>query len=204
MSKFTEYMGSQFANPRGPAGLCSCAAMNIINRPMYLLAAELAAQSGARRLLDVGCGNGCFAGLALRRSSAELWGIDPSPDMLDASLQRNRAAVQSGRAHFSRGNCCSLRFPGGFFDAACSINTVYFWPDTLCALREVRRVLVSGGCFFNLLYTPDYLQKLPYTSSGFRFFTPEFLRELSLAAGFRQVEAHKLEKGKSFVVVSVK
>ena len=72
MGKFSEYVGSQFANPRGLAGRCSCAAMNVINRPMYLLASELASLSGANRLLDAGCGNGYFAALALKLGVTEL------------------------------------------------------------------------------------------------------------------------------------
>ena len=204
MGKFSEYVGSQFANPRGLAGRCSCAAMNVINRPMYLLASELASLSGANRLLDAGCGNGHFAALALKRGVTELWGVDTSADALAAARQKNHAAVESGRLHLVRGDCCALNFANGFFEAASSINTAYFWPDPLCVLREIRRVLTAGGYFFNLLYTPGYLQRFPYTRSCFHFFTPESMRGLSLAAGFTRVEAGELEKGKSFVVASVK
>ena len=35
MSKFSEYIGSQFGNPRGLIGKICCIGMNIINKPMY-------------------------------------------------------------------------------------------------------------------------------------------------------------------------
>ena len=35
MGKFTEYIGSQFANPRGVIGKCCCLIMNSINKAMY-------------------------------------------------------------------------------------------------------------------------------------------------------------------------
>ena len=35
MSKFTEYIGSQFGNPRGFVGKVCCLIMNIINKAMY-------------------------------------------------------------------------------------------------------------------------------------------------------------------------
>ena len=35
MSKFTEYIGSQFGNPRGYIGKICCIIMNVINNAMY-------------------------------------------------------------------------------------------------------------------------------------------------------------------------
>lgn len=35
MGNFSEYIGSQFGNPRGIIGKCCCLIMNMINRAMY-------------------------------------------------------------------------------------------------------------------------------------------------------------------------
>lgn len=35
MSKFAEYIGSQFGDPHGLVGKICCIIMNVINKPMY-------------------------------------------------------------------------------------------------------------------------------------------------------------------------
>ena len=37
MSKLTDYIGSQFGNPRGFVGMCCCKIMNIINNPNNII-----------------------------------------------------------------------------------------------------------------------------------------------------------------------
>ena len=73
-SKFTEYIGSQFGNPRGFVGSVCCLIMNTINKKMYRKTVELMQQSGidpADKILDIGYGNGYFLQQADRKCGAE-------------------------------------------------------------------------------------------------------------------------------------
>ena len=58
MSKFTEYIGSQFGNPRGFVGKVCCVIMNVINKAMYKNTVSLIDIPSGSNLLDIGYGNG--------------------------------------------------------------------------------------------------------------------------------------------------
>ena len=58
MSKFTEYIGSQFGNPRGLIGRICCVIMNVINKAMYKKTVALIDAGPDDKVLDIGYGNG--------------------------------------------------------------------------------------------------------------------------------------------------
>ncbi len=143
MNKFTEYIGSQFGNPRGFVGSVCCLIMNTINKKMYRKTVELMQEGGIDRdakVLDIGYGNGYFLQQAGRKCGAELYGVDISADMKAKAEQRNRRAKAAGRLHLEIGDCCDLPYEDEMFSAAASINTVYFWKTRCKACRR------SGGC----------------------------------------------------------
>ena len=204
MSKFTEYSGSQFGNPRGFVGSVCCLIMNTINKKMYRKTVELMQQSGidpADKILDIGYGNGYFLQQADRKCGAELYGIDISADMKTTAERRNRGAKEAGRLHLEIGDCCDLPYEDEMFAAAASINTVYFWEDTVQGLSEIRRVLKPGASFYNVVYTKEWLDALSYTEKGFQKFEPEELIELGKHAGFAEARVEEIVSGKSFAVI---
>lgn len=81
MSKFTEYIGSQFGNPRGFAGKVCCILMNIINKAMYKKTVSIMEISSDGNLLDIGYGNGYLLKCVYKKTKANLYGIDISEDM---------------------------------------------------------------------------------------------------------------------------
>lgn len=88
--------------------------------------------------------------------------------------------------------------------AITSINTIYFWSDTLKGLSEIYRVLKSGGSFFNVVYTKEYLDGLAYTKKGFIKYELEQLIALGKQVGFENIQVINIVKGKSFVVIYTK
>ena len=102
------------------------------------------------------------------------------------------------------GDCCDLEYADDFFEAVTSINTVYFWGDTIKGLSEIHRTLKSGGSFYNVVYTKDWLDKLSYTEKGFKKFEPDELASLGKIAGFETIQVKDIVKGKSFVVIYTK
>lgn len=204
MGKFSEYIGSQFGNPRGFIGKCCCVIMNVINKAMYRrIVSEIKADKGSR-VLDIGYGNGYLIRLIYKKFRSDIYGIDISADMKIAAEKRNKKAEADGRLHLELGDCCQLRYEDSFFDAVTSVNTVYFWNNTLKGMEEICRTLKPGGVFYNVVYTKEWLQKLSYTKKGFRFFEPEELIKLGKQAGFSEVAIHEIAKGKSFMAVSRK
>lgn len=204
MSKFTEYIGSQFGNPRGFVGKICCILMNVINSPMYKNTVKAMRLETKDKALDIGYGNGFLLRQIYKKNKVDLYGIDISEDMKKQAIKRNRQAMRNGQLFLRVGDCCNLPYDDNMFSGVSSINTIYFWSNTIKGLSEIRRVLKSGKSFYNVVYTKDWLDKLSYTKKGFKKFTPEELIELGKKAGFERIETKDIVKGKSFVVIYTK
>jgi ubiquinone/menaquinone biosynthesis C-methylase UbiE len=101
-----------------------------------------AAQIGlGERVLDVACGTGVLAGAALERVGprGSVAGLDPNADMLSVARRK------SARIEWREGRAEALPFPEGSFDAVVSQFGFMFFEDRPAALREMMRVLRSGG-----------------------------------------------------------
>jgi SAM-dependent methyltransferase len=116
-----------------------------------LAADQLAA---ARRVLDVGCGDGQIARLA-RATGAELVvGVDPTWNQIRV------AAGRGGGPAFARAGAAALPFAAASFDAVVACLVFEHIRDVDAAIAEVARVLVPGGAFVfflnhPLIQTPD-------------------------------------------------
>ena len=202
--KFKEYIGSQFGNPRGIVGKICCLVMNIINKAMYHKIISLVDNKSAHVILDIGFGNGYMVKKLAANKNNIIYGIDISEDMLANATKKNRRAVKAGRVILSQGDCCKLAFADQIFDVISTVNTIYFWPDTLTGLQEIYRVLQENGVFYNVVYSKEWLQKLSYTKKGFKFFEKTDYIELGKKAGFSNVVVEEIVRGKSYIITYIK
>jgi SAM-dependent methyltransferase len=115
-----------------------------------LAAAHLA---GARRVLDLGCGEGQIARLAADGGAERVVGIDGS------AAQVEEAARRAGGPRYLRGRAERLPFPAGSFDAVVTCLVLEHLADLDAALDEVARVLAPGGRF--VLFTNHPLFQTP-------------------------------------------
>ena len=204
MSKFTEYIGSQFGNPRGFIGKVCCVIMNVINKAMYKNAVSLIEISPDANLLDIGYGNGYLLNYVYKKTKANLYGIDISEDMKIQATRKNKPAQKDDKLFLDIGDCCDLKYEDDFFEAITSINTVYFWQDTVKGLSEIYRTLKPNGSFYNVVYTKEWLDKLAYTEKGFKKYGEQELAAFGRKAGFDNIQVKDIVKGKSFVVIYTK
>lgn len=201
MGRFSRYIGSQFGNPRGFIGKCCCVIMNVINNAMYKKIIHLINATEETIILDIGYGNAYLTKLIYKKYKSNIYGIDISEDMKHLAIKRNRKGVLDKKIHFEVGDCCAMPYDNSFFDNVVSINTIYFWQNTLKGLEEINRTLKPNGSFYNVVYTKEWLKKLSYTRVGFKFFEKEDFIRLGKETGFSNVEIRDISKGKSFVVI---
>jgi len=117
-----------------------------------LAASEL---SGARRVRDVGCGDGQISRLAHRLDGADVVvGVDPTWNQISV------AGSRAGATGFAAAFADELPFADDAFDAVVACLVFEHIDEMDEAIAEVARVLEPGGrfCFFlnhPLLQTPD-------------------------------------------------
>jgi ubiquinone/menaquinone biosynthesis C-methylase UbiE len=153
-----------------------------------------------RRALDVGCGPGQFTILmAERLPDADVWGIDLAPTMIELAQQHAAVSAAGNRVHFQVADVAALPFPDGQFDAILSSGSIKHWPDPVAGLREIHRVLASGGRAFigemNRLATPEaiasqrdrlrhWLFRLIYPRVFVKAMSPAEARDVFVASPF--------------------
>lgn len=204
MNKINEYISSQFKNPRGIAGKIISLIQNIVNKQMYKNTVMIVNVNSDDKLLDIGYGNGHLLKMLYKKCSPDMYGIDISDDARLMAEKRNTKANDAGKLHLQVGDCCALPYEDNNFSAITTINTVYFWSDTVKGLSEIKRCLKEGCSFYNVVYTKEYLDTIKYTEIGYKKFEPEELVQYGRDAGFENIQIKEIVKGKSFVVIYTK
>lgn len=178
----------------------------VIPAPLAADLLEVAAPRPGERILDVACGTGIVARLAAERVGQEgtVTGADINAGML--AVARSRAPA--GRTiDWHEAPAEDLPLPDGAFDVVLCQLGLMFVADQARALREMRRVLATGGRLAILVPGPapqaftDFEAALirhigaeagAFVSLVFSLGDPDRLEELIASAGFRDVAVEVL------------
>jgi SAM-dependent methyltransferase len=134
-----------------------------------------------RRWLDVGCGTGALSQTILEVSApAHVKGIDRS----DEHITYAQAHVQDQRARFEVGDAQAVPDETAHYDAAVSGLVLNFLPQPERAVREMARVVTSGGIV--AAYVWDYAGKM------------QLMRHFWNAAVALDPDAFDLDEGRRF------
>ena len=153
-------------------------------------------------ILDIGCGGGVNVERFLKMTENKVFGLDYSPLAVKRSSQLNKNAVEEGRCEIIQGSVSNLDFEDNSFDIVTAFETVYFWPDFVNDLKEVRRVLKDDGLFFIAneaqLNENDERQKYIIDLLDMNIYTEQELREFLKEAGFSKITTFLKESKDSF------
>jgi SAM-dependent methyltransferase len=109
--------------------------------PAAAVAVQRASLRPGERVLDLGCGTGNAALLAVRAGTT-VTGVDPAARLLEVA--RDRAAAEGAEIDFAPGDAASIPLAEASVDAIVSVFAVIFAPDPGDAAAEMCRVL--GPC----------------------------------------------------------
>ena len=104
------------------------------------------------RILDVGCGTGDLTLILARHVGEEgrVVGLDLTPEMLEVARGKVQASGLGGRIELVEGNALALPFPDATFDGVTAGFSLRNMADLDGALREMHRVLRTGGFCLSL------------------------------------------------------
>ena len=95
-----------------------------------------------QRWIDIGCGTGAFtAQIAELCSPSKLLGIEPSEAQIE--FARKRSITQ--QATFQIGDATALACESSSFDVATMALVLFFLPDPVLGMAEMKRVVKSEG-----------------------------------------------------------
>jgi len=95
------------------------------------------------QLLDLGCGAGVIAEYISDETGTKVTGLDyAAPAIAEAN---ERTADKRSRLKFLKGDMNALDLPEHFFDAAISLDTLYWVADLKDTLSQVVRAIKPGG-----------------------------------------------------------
>lgn len=116
------------------------------NARLNLWMVELLHVAHGDRVLEVGFGPGVtLTALLARASQGLVAGVDVSESMVQQARSHYAAAIAAGRLEIRHGDASSLPYEDATFDKVCGAQVLYFWPDPVATVHELRRVLRSGG-----------------------------------------------------------
>ncbi len=195
-------LARQLRRPTGNAGKETGILMNRSNHYMYQFTLEQMQLKDGDQVLEIGFGNGHFFPQVL--SAAEnlsLYGIDYSRLMVEETRRANSNLIQNGQLQLVNGNSNALPYPDQYFDVIFCINVIYFWDQPEDHLKEIRRVLKTGGRFFATCRSKENMALMPFTRWNFKPYTADewetelkknkltpFLKESAIEAGFQDLQ----------------
>jgi arsenite methyltransferase len=146
------------------------------------------------RLLDLGCGSGWLA----RRLAAQLpngcvVGVDVSDEMI---RRAQLASAGVANIQFSPGSAEQIPAADNSFTKVLSVESAYYWQDPQRGLREIFRVLQSGGSAWILinyyLDNPHCYQWKDHFKTPTHLLSAAEWQERFTTAGFRTVNHRRI------------
>jgi SAM-dependent methyltransferase len=190
-------MAGQLARPTGDIGVAVGDYMTNLNSRLISAAYALLSPPVDGQLLEIGFGNGKLISTLLETAPGLTFsGVEVSATMVREAERVNRALEHEGRVKFYLADVDRLPFPGGIFDRAVAVNSIYFWQDQLKGLREIQRVLCDDGFLVLASMTPETSARSPAARPefGFKILDAESLTALHRQAGFKRVKCDVYEE----------
>lgn len=142
------WVSRQVRNPSGPLGRRLVRAMNMSHSAMTDWGLQQVTVQKNAAILDIGCGGGrTVRKLAALAPDGKVVGLDYSAASVAVSRETSAREIQAGRVQIEQGSVAALPFPDRTFDVVTAVETHYYWPDLPANVREVLRVLKTGGTF---------------------------------------------------------
>lgn len=151
-------------------------------------------------ILDIGCGGGRTVNrLASIAKEGKVFGIDYSMDCVKWSKDYNEELIKDGRLEIIHASVEKIPFEDNKFDVISAVETIYFWPDLVQNLKEVKRVLKPSGKLIIIceMYSSEKFKERNdefVSVSNMKIYTPEELKDIVKMAGYSNIKIDLMEE----------
>lgn len=153
-------------------------------------------------VLDIGCGGGINVSRFLKMTKNRVYGIDYAELSVKRFAELNRDAIDQGRCEIIRASVSDMPFEDNSFDVVTAFETVYFWPDFVNDLKEIRRVLKDDGVIFiaNEALPKEYDSRQRHVIEllDMNIYSKEVLENSLSRAGFNDIRSFLKQSFDSF------
>ena len=151
------------------------------------------------RIIEIGFGTGkLIYRMAQQIDKGLIEGVDFSKVMLSIARKRNKQNIANGKVKILEGNFDEMPFEKERFDKACSVNTLYFWPDPVHTARKIAEILKPDGKLILAFEDIEQLEQRKLNPEVFHLYSNEEVQNLLINAGFsKDVGIVSRKKGKS-------
>jgi len=186
---------------RKPSGLFGRLVMSNIfdfgNSYLNRFVNELLSVQKDEYILDIGCGTGkLIYSMSSQTSGGYFDGIDFSETMIPIAQRRNKKSIKTGKVRILKGNFDELPLQNNYYDKACSINTIYFWPKPEYTAQKIAGITKPGGFFIAGFEDMNQLEKRNLDTDVFKIYSAEEVKNLFVKSGFSNITIESRTKGK--------
>jgi SAM-dependent methyltransferase len=191
-------MARLLGKPEGEAGRAVGERLNRVNADITAAVYQGLQLRPSDHVLEIGFGNGkLLPALLAYAHDLTYVGIDIAETMVTEAIAFNAELVAAGIASFRLASAEAIPCPDQSFDRVFAVNVIYFWPDPVRALSEMRRVLRPDGMSVIAAVKPETDQPLPPFAReeyGFRVRDGATVAALHRDAGFGYIELDDYEE----------
>lgn len=159
-------------------------------------------------IIEIGFGTGkLIYRMAQQIDKGTIEGVDFSKVMVSIARKRNKMNITNGKVKILEGNFDELPFEKESFTKACSINTLYFWPEPVHTARKIAEILKPDGKLILAFEDIEQLKQRKLNQEVFHLYSTGEVQDLLINAGFsKNVNIVSRKKGKSIFhcVVAIK
>jgi ubiquinone/menaquinone biosynthesis C-methylase UbiE len=183
---FSTFFSEQARKPTGLFGrLVMSNIFNIGNVKLNRFVYEIMSVQEDDHILEIGFGTGkLIFEMAKQIDKGLIEGVDFSSTMVSIAQRRNKKHISKGTVKILKGNFDEMPFKKKCFNKACSVNTIYFWPDPESTAKKITDILKPGGMFVVGFEDIAQLEQRQLCNEVFRLYSKDDVKNLLINAGF--------------------
>jgi ubiquinone/menaquinone biosynthesis C-methylase UbiE len=160
------------------------------------------------RIIEIGFGTGnLIKKMAQHIDKGLIEGVDLSSTMVSIALKRNKNSIARGKVKILEGNFDDMSYEKEIFTKACSVNTLYFWPEPKHTAKKIAKILRPDGKLILAFEDIEQLKQRKLDQEVFHFYSKGEVQDLLINAGFsKNVTLVSRKNGKSIYhcVIAIK